>query len=248
MEIKKVGRYQHKVYNYYTKDAFEEIVLNKLLMLILDSAGSHANEHNFGKDALLSRGYTWVLSRVNMELHKPFSDLQIIYIDTWIENIKTAFSLRLFEVHDGNGNIFASCTTYWSIIEIKTRKIKPIPQILDSIDIKHQRSVKAEKPHKLVFEKGSLVDEFLAQYMDIDYNHHVNSNKYLDWAMNTYSVVFFQKHILLQIEINYNKEVYYQDKVQIYRTDEGLESEIEIYNKTQEKTACTIRFHFGLKV
>lgn len=248
MEIKKVGTYQHKVYNYYTKDAFGEIVLNKLLMLILDSAGSHADEHRFGKDDLLSRGYTWVLSRTNIELHRPFPNLETIYVDTWLENIKTAFSLRLFEVHDGKGNVFASCTTYWSIIEIATRKIKPIPQILDTIDIKYQRSVKAEKPHKLVFEKGKLVATFSAQYIDIDYNEHVNSNRYLDWAINTYTVDFFKKHSLVQIEINYNKEIYYQDEVEVYRTDNDLISEIEIYNKSQNSIACTLRLHFEGKV
>lgn len=247
MNKKNIGTFPHKVYTYYTKDTYGNISLNKLLPLLLDSAGSHAEELGFSKDLLLEKGYTWVLSRVNVELHTLVSDLEIIYIDTWIQKVTSAFSLRVFKAHDGKGTLLASGSTYWSIINTKTRRITPIQKVIGENDVTNSLEVPCELPQKLVFAKGEFSAQVIAQYSDLDYNQHVNSNRYLEWGLNTLPEDFMAQHTLTRIALNYNHEVYWNDTVAIYKTRKQGKVELELYNKTQEQTACVMHLTFITK-
>lgn len=247
MTKKNINTFPHKVYSYYTKDSYGNISLNKLLPLILDSAGSHAEELGFSKDLLIAKGYTWVLSRVNIVLNELVSDLDIIYVDTWIQKATSAFSIRLFEVHDGKGTHLAYGKTYWSIINMQTRRITPIHKVIDKKDVTNSKDVPCELPQKLIFQQGSLAAQVIAQYSDLDYNQHVNSNRYLEWGINTFDIDFLATHQLSRIELNYNHEVYCGNTIYLYKTQNDDFSDLELFNKNQDQVACKMRLHFNLK-
>ncbi len=141
MENKHIGRFTHKVYAYHTKDKYGNIALHKLLPIILDSAGDHAEHLGFAKDELIEKGYTWVLSRINIVLDNLARDLDTLYIDTWIQSATSAFSVRLFEVHDGNGTRLAYGKSYWSIINMKTRRITPIQKVIGEKPVFNEKDV-----------------------------------------------------------------------------------------------------------
>ncbi|PVX52431.1 acyl-ACP thioesterase [Balneicella halophila] len=244
MNMKNIGSFPHKIYSYHTKDMYGNVSLNKLLPLILDSAGSHAEILDISKELLLEKGYTWVLSRINLVLNKLVSDVDIIYVDTWIQKVRSAFSIRLFEVHDDNGQILARGVSYWSIIDTKTRSIAPIRKVIGDNDKTNSKEIPCKTPQKLIFEKGELVGQVIAQYSDLDYNKHVNSNRYVEWGINTLSPKFLARHQLCQLELNYNHEVYWNNEIKIYKTDTATHSDIELYNASQEQTACMMRLHF----
>ncbi len=247
MSNENIGTFPHKVYAYHTKDRFGNISLNKLLPLILDSAGDHAEQLGCGKEELLRKQHTWVLSRINIELDELVADVKTLYIDTWISFVKSAFSVRLFEIHDGKGTRIAYGNTYWSIINTETRRLASIPKIIGEHPVTNARKVPCKMPQKLVFERGELVAQEIAQYTDLDYNGHVNSNRYLDWGINSFSPGFLASHRLAKIELNYTQEVYWEDTVCIYKTESANTFELELYNKTQETTACKMRLHFTPK-
>lgn len=247
MQTKNIGTFPHKVYSYYTKDSYGNISLNKLLPLMLDSAGSHAEELGFSKDLLISNGYTWVLSRVNITLENLVSDIENIYIDTWIQKVTSAFSIRVFEAHNGAGTRLAYGTTYWSIINTETRRITPIQRVIGEKDVTCLRKIPCELPQKLVFDRGKISAQVLAQYSDLDYNQHVNSNRYLEWGLNTLNADFLTQHTLTRVAINYNHEVYRDNIVTIYKAMKQNAVELELYNKTLEQTACKIYLGFTAK-
>ncbi len=244
MSNENIGTFPHRVYLYHTKDKFGNIALHKLLPLILDSAGQHAEELGFGKDFFLEQNYTWVLSRINIELEELVSDLETLYIDTWISFVKSAFSVRLFEIHDGKGIRIAHGSTYWSIINLTTRRIVPIQKVIDSNSATNPRKVPGQLPQKLVFERGESIAKETAQYTDLDYNGHVNSNRYLDWGINTFPLEYLEKNKLIKIVLNYTQEVYWGDTVAIFKTESDSFTDLELFNETQESTACKMRLYF----
>lgn len=245
MSTKNIGTFPHKIYNYYTKDPYGNVSLNKLLPLVLDSAGSHAEELGFSKDLLISQGYTWVLSRINLVLENLVSDIETIYVDTWIQKVASAFSVRLFEVHNGKGTTLAYGATYWSIINVKTRRIAPIQKVIGEKKLINLREVPCELPQKLVFERGKPVAQVIAEYSDLDYNQHVNSNRYLEWGINVFNSSFLSQHKLTRIALNYNHEIYLGDTICIYKNES--QNTLELYNKTQKQTACKIHLEFSPK-
>ncbi len=244
MNNENIGTFAHRVYTYHTRDSFGNIPLHKLLPLILDSAGQHAEILGFAKDFLLEQNYTWVLSRINMELENLVADLEMLYIDTWISVVKSAFSVRLFEIHDGQGTRIAYGSSYWSIISTKTRKIAPIQDIIGDKSSVNAREIPCNLPQKIVLERGELVAQQIAEYTDLDYNGHTNSNRYVEWVINTFSLDFWKKHKLVKLTLNYNQEVYWEDEIYIFKKQNGNVVHVELYNKTQETTACKMRLEF----
>lgn len=245
--MENIETFPHKVYSYYTKDTYGNITLNKLLPLILDSAGSHAKILGFSKNLLISEGYTWVLSRLNLTLMSLESNLETIYVTTWIQNVKSAFSIRLFEVHDGKGKVLAYGSSYWSIINIKTRKITAIQKVIGQRDVINSKEIPCQAPQKLLFDRGNFIGQVTAQYSDLDYNGHVNSNRYVEWGLNSFTSAFLSDHKLTRMELNYNNEVYCGNTINIYNTASPEYNEIELYNTDQEQTACKMRLHFALR-
>lgn len=241
--MQKIGTYSHKIYNYHSNDFQGQVTLDRLVNIILDSAGIHAEDNGFGKEFILDRGCTWVLSRLNIVLHQPPQSLDNVLVSTWIREVRSAFSIRVFQVRDKHENLIASATTLWSVIDFSTRKIVPIYNIIAKDEMICEQEVDADFPQKLIFERGETQTHEIAQYTDLDFNCHVNSNRYVQWALNSFSLDFWKQHYLQQIEINFNHEVYYADKVTVLGNCNEKYSEIELYNNTQELTACRLRLH-----
>ncbi len=248
LELPKLGTYSHKVYNYYTRDFQNNITADKLLNLVLDSAGEHANERGFGKDAFTHKGVTWVLSRVHLDLHASLDHLDTLYIDTWIDLIKSAFSIRKFNIHDGKGNILGSAATLWSIIDIQTRKLQAITKILPSFDIQLEHECKTGTPEKYQITDYEVVDTLKARYTDIDYNQHVNSNRYVVWAINTFPLAHFHTQKLQSLGVNFLAEVLYDDIVEIRRSLQDGFYYFELYNLSRKEVACRIKLHFASQI
>ncbi len=96
----------------------------------------------------------------------------------------------------------------------------------------------------LVFEKGEEVAQVIAEYADLDFNGHVNSNRYLEWSLNTFDEKFLDTHNLTQIVINYTQEVYWGDNSIIHKQLHENYADLELFNKDQNQTACKIRLQF----
>ncbi len=177
-------------------------------------------------------------------LENLVSDLQTLYIDTWLQSATSAFAVRLFEVHDGKGTRLAYGKSYWSIINLNTRRITPIQKVIGKKQVFNPKDVPCEKPRKLVFEKGEKSTQIVAEYADLDFNGHVNSNRYLEWGLNTFSEAFLDSHTLMHIEINYTREVYWKNTVCVHKSMENNNANLELYNQDQDGTACKIRLEF----
>lgn len=247
MKKDKKGIYTHKIYSYYGNDFQGKVTLDRFINILLDSAGSHAEDNGFGKQFISNEGCTWVLSRLNVVLHSFPKDYQELYVSTWVRDIKSAFSMRVFEVKDAEGTTVVSATSLWSVINLKSRRLVPIQNIISREEMVCTDDVKAKIPKKMIFERGEEVAKTEAQYTDLDFNCHVNSNRYIQWALNSYDLDFWKKNYLKQLEIAFNHEVYYGDMVSIYKNNRGEVSDIEIFNKSQDQTACKVRLHFGLQ-
>lgn len=245
MKINKIGTYPHKIYNYYSNDFQGKVTLDRLINMVLDSAGAHAEENGFGKQYIIEKGCTWVLSRMNAVMHVAPKSLGKLFVSTWIRDVKSAFSLRVFEIKDEKGKVLASATTLWSVINLTTRRLVPLGGVIPKDKIISPKDVLAANPKKINFERGEKVACEIAQYTDLDYNLHVNSNRYIQWALNSYDLEFWKKHYLKQLEVGFNHEVYCRDNVSVFKTDETAIGNIELFNETQQQTACKLRLHFS---
>ena len=86
-------------------DFRSRVSLKSLTNMVLITAGKNASENGFGLLELQTERYTWVLSRLVIDMERMPTEKDSLSIETWIEHIGTAFTTRNFQLRDAGGTV-----------------------------------------------------------------------------------------------------------------------------------------------
>ena len=89
---------------------------------LLNCAGFHATERGFGIATLNEDNYTWVLSRLAIELDEMPYQYEDFSIQTWVENVYRLFTDRNFAIINKDGKKIGYARSVWAMISLNTRK------------------------------------------------------------------------------------------------------------------------------
>lgn len=210
-----------KVYSYAIEaqdiDFRRRITLSSLTNYVLITSGRNADENGFGLLELQSENYTWVLSRLVIDMKRMPTESDSITIETWVEKVDTAFTTRNFRISDAAGGVIGYAASSWAVIDMTTRR----SVLLDTIP-SMKRFVVAEstpigEPGRLPNVRGEVANTFAVKYSDIDINSHANSLNYVKWLSDCFSLDFYRTHHIRCFEINFMKEIMFGDSGEVYR-------------------------------
>ena len=178
---------------------------------ILNTAGKNATENGFGLLELQSNNYTWVLSRLVVDMHRFPQENDAVSIETWIQDVGKAFTTRNFRVTDGAGEVIGYASSSWAVIDMETRQ----GLLLDTLP-SLQRFVVGDTtpigiPTRIPNVHGEVTNTFRVKYSDIDINRHANSLHYIQWISDCFSLDFYAQHAIRRFEINFLKELTFED-------------------------------------
>jgi len=185
-----------------------------------DVANQNASEQGYGYSHLLTQNITWVLSRMKAEYVNPPRFQQDTVIETWQKGMKGPFSIRDFEVRDADtSELLVRCTTSWLLINLDTRNLVRMdriigPQLEATAIMKDAISEPAGKirPSSNV----TYTSSYTVKFSDIDYNHHVNNAKYMEWALDTIGDDLAMNHDIESWQITFNHEARFGETVDFY--------------------------------
>ena len=103
-EDNKVSTYQFVAEPFHV-DFMEKLTMGVLGNHLLNCAGFHAAERGFGIATLNENHYTWVLSRLAVEMEEMPRAYEKFSIQTWVENVYRLFTDRNFAILDKDGKI-----------------------------------------------------------------------------------------------------------------------------------------------
>lgn len=208
-------------------DASKHLSLQNIGAYILDAAGMAAKARGFGMDIMHERGLAWVTSRMAIEMTEYPSEYETISIETWIEDCSSIFSTRNFLIYNKKREVIGQASTLWSIIDFKTRKIVDLLKNTDFVA--HIPSTQnplftMTKPKRVDY-KGEGDPTYIHKVVvsDIDMNQHVNSMKYLQWAIDTLSLNEIMNTTIKRLDINYLKEALYNQNIAVYKNNNRFE-------------------------
>lgn len=92
-EDSKVGTYRFVAEPFHV-DFMERLTMGVLGNHLLNCAGFHAADRGFGIATLNENHYTWVLSRLAIELEDMPRAYESFSIQTWVENVYRLFTDR----------------------------------------------------------------------------------------------------------------------------------------------------------
>ncbi len=242
----KIGSYDF-VADPFHVDFTEKLTMGVLGNHLLNCAGIHAAERGFGIAELNENHYTWVLSRLAVEMEEMPRAYEKFSIRTWVENVYRLFTDRNFEIVNAAGKPIGYARSIWAMISMETRKPADLLALHGGgiTDYICDKECPIEKVGRVKVNEAEPVARYTAKYGDIDLNGHVNSVKYIEHALNLFPLEMFREKSLRRFEVAYVAESYYGDTLCFYREQVGEgEYDIEI-KKNDTEVVVRIKMIFN---
>ena len=214
-------------------DFSRRATLVSLCDYILESAGKDADALGFGLRNLIREHAAWVLSRMAVEIRRYPDQYECFYIETWVESVEKLHTVRNFIVRDAEDRVLAEACTYWSVIDIRDRRVKDLtgfPKYLECVT-GEALSVKPVRVRPVRPEPAGM---HRVAYTDIDFNGHANTTRYIGWMLDTLPLEEFKEKTIDRLDINFMRESMFGAVVNIAceRKEETL-----VFSLTRENTA-----------
>ncbi len=214
---------------------------------LLNAAEQHAKARGFGMYDVNSENFTWVLSRLCIDIYEMPVVWEEVHVTTWIENIYRLFTNRNFSIKGNDGKVYGYARSIWALIDYNTRDPQNLEQLYGN---DFTRFLAPEEPCPILkqgrvhpLKDSDWIKDIEAEYSDIDLNGHVNSIKYIEHIMDLYPLKSYENgRNLKRIEIAYMAESYYSDKLSLYkRTLDESTSEVEVRGN-EPLVRCKLQF------
>ena len=244
-ELGKIGTYQFVAEPFHV-DYTGHLTIGVLGNHLLNVAGFHSHDRGFGIDRLNKEHYTWVLSRLALEMYDLPMQYEPFTIETWVENVYRLFTDRNFAVLNKEGKAIAYARSVWAMIDTETRKPVDLMAIHDG-DIAGyicDKDCPIDKPSRIKVNSKEPVAILPVKYSDMDINGHVNSIRYIEHILDLFPVDAFKEKRVRRFEMAYVAETmatdtmaYYMDKVD----DDNFDIEVK---KNQADVVCRSKVIF----
>lgn len=221
-EGNRIGTYQFVAEPFHV-DFTGRLTMGVLGTHLLNCAGFHANDRGFGIASLNEENYTWVLSRLAIELDEMPYQYEEFSIQTWIENVYRLFTDRNFAFINKDGKKIGYARSVWAMINMNTRKPMDLLALHSGniADYVCEESCPIEKPSRIKVASTTPVASVEVRYSDIDINGHMNSIRYVDHILNLFPIEMYKEKRIRRFEMAYVAEGYYGDKLTFYMDDAG---------------------------
>lgn len=242
----KIGTYRLVAEPFHV-DFSGRLTLGVLGNHLLNCAGFHATERGFGIATLNEENYTWVLSRLAIEMDEMPRQYEEFTVQTWIENVYRLFTDRNFAVTDKDGRRIGYARSVWAMINLSTRKPADLLSLNGGgiLDYVCDEPCPIEKPSRVKVTAGEPVATLAARYSDIDVNGHVNSVRYIEHILDLFPLDLYRERRLRRFEMAYVSECYYGDELSFYLDEAGGgEYRAEVRKGAGGEVACRSRIVF----
>lgn len=217
----KIERYSFAVEPFHV-DFTGHLFLGVLGNHLLNAAGRHSHNRGWGIDQLNERHYTWVLSRMSIELTEMPAQYEHVEVETWVESVMKLFTERNFLVRNADdGRIYGYARSIWAMIDVETRQPSDL-LALKGGDILNYIIPADEKPcpidkfnARVRMSDAATAVDIPTHYSDVDINGHINSIKYIEHILDIFPREQYEHHRLRRFDIGYKAESYLGDTLHI---------------------------------
>lgn len=213
----KVETYSFRVEPFHV-DFTGRLFLGVLGNHLLNAAGHHSHNRGWGIDHLNQAHYTWVLSRLSIELTEMPAQYERVEVETWVESVMKIFTERNFLIRNADdGRIYGYARSIWAMIDTQTRQPSDLLALKDG-DILRYVLTADEKPCPIakhgrvrLSAAAEAVRTIQTFYSDVDINGHINSVKYIEHILDLFPRRQFENCRIRRFEIAYKAEAFMGD-------------------------------------
>lgn len=244
-EDNKIGTYSFVAEPFHV-DFNGRLTMGVLGNHLLNCAGFHASDRGFGIASLNEDNYTWVLSRLAIELDEMPYQYEDFKIQTWVENVYRLFTDRNFAIIDKDGKKIGYARSVWAMISLNTRKPADLLTLHGGsiVDYVCDEPCPIGKPSRIKVTTQTPDTTLTAKYSDIDINGHVNSIRYIEHILDLFPIELYKTKHIRRFEMAYVAESYYGDELSFYKEEAG-ENEFHVeVKKNGGEVVCRSKILF----
>lgn len=244
-ENNKIGTYSFIAEPFHV-DFTGRLTLGVLGNHLLNCAGFHATDRGFGIATLNEDNYTWVLSRLAIELEEMPYQYEKFTVQTWVENVYRLFTDRNFALLDKDGKKIGYAHSVWAMINLNTRKPADLLALHGGsiVDYVCDEPCPIGKPSRIKVASCEPAATLTAKYSDIDINGHVNSIRYIEHILDLFPIEMYRTKRIRRFEMAYVAESYYGDELSFFMDDAGEDVyQVEV-RKNGGEVVCRSKVEF----
>lgn len=209
-----------------------KIRITDLMNLLQAVAGKHSDLGGMSYFDMQQNNQAWVLSSMRIEIENLPQWHETIEIETWIETLAGIKTIRDFDVFL-NGEKIIGGNSLWVVLNTEKRRPEAIAIAHDHLEKYPEKKATLQKFGKIdLSHNAELVSHHKVVFSDLDALNHVNNVKYIEWCLDCLPIDILEKNRIKAIDINYLKEVTFNQKAAIYSLING--KEIYFYIKLDE--------------
>lgn len=206
----------------------------QMLQFFQEAATFHASSLGAGVHDLRERGFTWVLRRYRITLHRAAMSDDVA-VRTWYEPHKNLLSVRMFELNDASGALCASAWSGWLVLDLASGRPLPLDRGLPQAYFDNTDPVNDTDPPKMRVSECADVRSYRARMSELDANRHTNHTVYLDWALDSVPDDVAETMQPVYIDAEYVRSVQRDSVVSaVRRVDDPSGAAFEHQMKTEE--------------
>ncbi|MBP5477380.1 MAG: hypothetical protein J6Y00_06830 [Paludibacteraceae bacterium] len=208
---------------------------------LLQTAADVANGLGFGIRQLFPYGYTWILTRMDIEMRERPMHGDVVTIQTWIERNAHLLSTRNFRIYKGDstdGGLIGRVSSVWAVLDLQSR------QVVNAFDLPMFDGCVDGEPLVLPRQQRVMplrdVEEAYRSrvtYSDMDYNGHCNSCKYLEHMLDVHRPAFLDNPVPFRLTVQYSREIREGDTYAVKYADTGDACQWQMLNASGETSA-----------
>lgn len=213
---------------------------------LLNCAGFHASERGFGIATLNEDNYTWVLSRLAIDLEEMPYQYEEFTVQTWVENVYRLFTDRNFAILNKDGKKIGYARSVWAMINLNTRKPADLLTLHGGsiVDYVCDEPCPIEKPSRIKVTTDKPSAKLTAKYSDIDINGHVNSIRYIEHILDLFPIQLYMRKQIQRFEMAYVAESYYGDELSFFEEEVNEDEYYVEIKKNDCEVVCRAKVKF----
>ena len=197
-------------------DEDDRLTLWGLARLFQDVAGDHSDTLNVGFNGLKPQHKAWVLTHVYYNVMRFPSAGERLTLKTWPKPDNGLIAPRDYQLIDSDGRICATSASNWVILDINSRRVCRLRDIIKAFTLVDENATKYSKLEKLQMPSDlEPLKNIDIPYSALDHTRHVNNAEYMKWICDSIPEICKPRSTgrpeIGEFEINYLKESKYGD-------------------------------------
>ena len=232
------------MYSYNTRISFSEsdekleLKIPALLNFFQDAAIFEAEEGSINMEYLQERHLAWLLGSWQIVIERRPRLGERVIVSTTPSAFKGSIGYRNFTLTTESGEILSKAASIWTLVDIeKMRPARPSEEILAGYEIGPKLEMEYDPRRIDLAGEGTPREPFFIRQNQIDSNHHVNNEEYVNMAMEYLD----ESWHVTQVRAEYKKPAYLHDTLIPVIYEQGNRMQIQLTNE-QHETLCIVEF------